>query len=214
MQCPSELISHKCTSGARRARFWQFWQFWHMSAPSTHDKEQRHQLVPRIWALKGWRCFSDSWEDTSIWFQTCWDVTISLFRGRDSGVTGALWNCFLSFALLPLRVSHRLITRGADLGALQTVLLSQQSVLQRAVPETKLPRIRCIFCTARILTWRGVYPKKRTLEVCPGLVKFMVWFCSTGWESALNCITVLGKCHSWSICSCIYSYINLHVVAE
>lgn len=85
-----ELISCKwCSSGARQGRFT------HVSVPSAHDKEQQHQLVPRIGALKGWRCFSDSWEDTSIWFQTCWDVWLYPYSEEETLESLELCETFL-----------------------------------------------------------------------------------------------------------------------
>lgn len=169
-----------CTSGARQARFTD------MSVPGTHGKEQQPQLAPQNLGFERLEVFQ--------WFmEGCQHLIPDLLRCDYIFIQRKrLWShwsfvrlFFPSFALLPLRLSHWFITRGATPGSLQTMLLSQQSVLQRAASETQLPWIRCIFCTARILTWKEVYPKKRTLEICPGLVKFMVWFCSTRWESLL-----------------------------
>lgn len=168
-----------CSSGARQARFTC------ISVQSTMTKSSSTSFCPRIWALKSWRCFNGSWKDTSIWFQTCWDVTISLFGGRDWSQWGFVRFLFPSFVLLPLRLSHWFITREQPLALCRLCCFHSNQFCNVLCLKLNFLGSDTNFYTARISAWRGVYPNKRTLGVCPGFVKCMVWFCSTRWESLL-----------------------------
>lgn len=148
-----------CTSGVRQARFT------HVSTKHPWQRAAAPACAPEFGLWKA--------------------GDVSVIHGRIPALIAGLLRCdyiltqrkrlwshwgfvrlfFPSFALLPLRLSQWFISRGAAPVSVQTMLLSQQPVLQHAVSETKLLWITCIFCTSRILAWRGVYPKKRTLEV-------------------------------------------------
>lgn len=140
----TQLISWTwCSSGARQARFT------HISVPSTHDKEQQHQLLPQNlgfeklevfqWLLEGYqhlvpdllRCNYIIIQRKGLESMGLCEISLPIL-------------CPAAFETFPLIYYQR-----AAPGSLQTVLLSQQSVLQRAVSETKLPWIRykLLYCT-------------------------------------------------------------------
>lgn len=180
MQCSSERHNLFHAHGAAQVQ----------DKPGSHTCQYKVPMTksssfcPRIWALRGWRCFSDLWKVTSIWFQTCWDVTPSLFRGRDSGVTGALWD----FSSHPLPCClwdfpTHLLPEEQPLGLCRPCCFHSNQFCNVLCLELNFPGSDAS-STLHEFQLEGEFIL-RTPGVCPGLVKSMVWFCSTRWESLL-----------------------------
>lgn len=174
-----------------------------------HKASMTESNSSRPWALKGWRCFSDSWKDTKIWFQTCWGVTMSILiqRKRLWSHWSSMRRLLPSFPLLPLRLFHRYITREEQpTGPCRAGWLHSNQSLQRAVSETQLPLAGHISFIARISAWSEAFILRREhLANAMGLLNPLPGSALQGGSCCSEHITALDKSHSLSTCSCIYS---------